>query len=145
MKISASMACLPGLPLPFVGGVALAVQTVGVSQRYVPSCGTEQTSAQLNGSWPHYGRWCGSHTGFMECGAETAGSVGLDAGELDHLGPLLGFLGDQLGEVGSGAGKWFTTEIGHPRLHRGLGEHRVDLTVQSLHDFDRSAPGRANA
>src|SRR5262249_39014777 len=29
--------------------------------RYVPSCGTEQTSAQLNGSWPHYGRWCGSH------------------------------------------------------------------------------------
>jgi len=45
MKISASMACLPGLPLPFVGGVALAVQTVGVSERYVPSCGTDQTSA----------------------------------------------------------------------------------------------------
>ncbi|MBA0086215.1 MAG: DUF1559 domain-containing protein, partial [Acidobacteria bacterium Pan2503] len=45
MKISASMACLPGLPLPFVGGVALAVQIVGVSERYVPSCGTEQTSA----------------------------------------------------------------------------------------------------
>src|SRR5215472_18943991 len=45
MKISASMARLPGLPLPFVAGVALAVQIVGVSERYVPSCGTEQTSA----------------------------------------------------------------------------------------------------
>src|SRR6516165_1071279 len=68
MKISASMACLPGLPLPFVGGVALAVQIVGVSERYVPSCGTEQTSApprNLNGSWPHYGRWCGSHNGTL--------------------------------------------------------------------------------
>jgi hypothetical protein len=30
-------------------------------------------------------------------------------------------------------------------LHRGLGEHRVDLMVQSLHDFGRSAPGRADA
>src|SRR5215813_4335376 len=45
MKISASMACLPGLPLPFVGGVALAVQTVGVSERYVPSCCTEHRRA----------------------------------------------------------------------------------------------------
>src|SRR5262245_12242338 len=78
----------------------------------------------------------------MEC---QPGSLRLDAGELDHVGPLLGFVGDQLGEVGSGAGKWFTTEIGHPRLHRGLGERRVDLAVQSLHDFGWSAPGRADA
>src|SRR5262249_30792151 len=37
MKISASMACLPGLPLPFVGGVALSVHFVGVSERDGPS------------------------------------------------------------------------------------------------------------
>src|SRR5262249_55534364 len=35
MKISASMACLPGLPLPFVGGVALAVQIVGVTEYWI--------------------------------------------------------------------------------------------------------------
>src|SRR5437016_10674266 len=32
----------------------------------------------------------------MERGAETAGSICLDACELHHLGPLLGFLGDEL-------------------------------------------------
>jgi hypothetical protein len=36
-----------------------------------------------------YGIWIG-----------TAASVWLDARELDHLGPLLGFGGDELGEVG---------------------------------------------
>jgi hypothetical protein len=35
----------------------------------------------------------------MERGAETAGSICLDAGELDHLGPLLDFLADELAEV----------------------------------------------
>ena len=35
----------------------------------------------------------------------------LDVGGADDLGPFLGFLGDQLGEVGRGAGKWFTTEV----------------------------------
>ena len=42
--------------------------------------------------------------------------IRLETGELHHLPPLLGFLGDQLGEVGSGAGKWFTTEIGRERV-----------------------------
>ena len=36
----------------------------------------------------------------MERGAETAGSICLDARELDHLAPLLGFLGDELAELG---------------------------------------------
>jgi len=35
----------------------------------------------------------------MERGAESAGSICLDACELHHLAPLLGFLGDQLAEV----------------------------------------------
>ena len=41
----------------------------------------------------------------MERGAETAGSICLDACELHHLAPLLGFLGDQPAKVGRGAGK----------------------------------------
>jgi len=32
--------------------------------------------------------------------AETTGSICLDAGELHHLAPLLGFVGDELAELG---------------------------------------------
>src|SRR5215831_2027161 len=42
-------------------------------------------------------------TGFMECDAETGGSICLDACELHHLAPLLGFLGDEFAEVGGRA------------------------------------------
>jgi hypothetical protein len=35
----------------------------------------------------------------------------LEAGKLDHLSPLLGFLGDELGEGGGRAGKYFTAEL----------------------------------
>ena len=37
-------------------------------------------------------------TGVTEC--SSGGSLRLDACELDHLGPLLGFVGDELAEVG---------------------------------------------
>src|SRR5262245_47136768 len=56
----------------------------------------------------------------------------LDAGELDHLSPLLGFLCDELAKVGGRAGKYFTTQFGHPYLHRRIGEHRV--STGSAHD-----------
>src|SRR5262245_20032843 len=56
----------------------------------------------------------------------------LDAGELDHLSPLLGFLCDELAKVGGRAGKYFTTQFGHPYLHRRIGEHRV--SPRSAHD-----------
>src|SRR5215469_18123910 len=36
----------------------------------------------------------------------------LDTRELHHLSPFLGFLGDELGEVGWRAGKYFTAEFG---------------------------------
>ena len=42
-------------------------------------------------------------------------SLRLDAGELDHLAPLLGFLGDQLAEVGGRARKHRAAKIGKPR------------------------------
>src|SRR5262249_17349103 len=41
----------------------------------------------------------------MEYPASEAASLRLDAGEFDHLGPLFGFVGDQLAKVGRGAGK----------------------------------------
>src|SRR5215472_3105612 len=69
----------------------------------------------------------------------------LEAGELDHLSPLLGFLCDELPEVGGRAGKYFTTEFGHPCLHRRVGEHRVNLTVEPLDDLGRGALGDPDA
>jgi hypothetical protein len=36
---------------------------------------------------------------FMECGTDAGGLVQLDVGGTDHLGPLLGFLGDEAAEV----------------------------------------------
>jgi hypothetical protein len=40
------------------------------------------------------------------------GSLGFDAGEFDHLSPLLSFLGHELGEVGDRARKRLTAKIG---------------------------------
>ena len=51
------------------------------------------------------GRWTDWPYGIYERGAGTAGSICLDASELHHLAPLLGFVGDHLSKVGRSAGK----------------------------------------
>src|SRR5262249_45228757 len=56
-------------------------------------------------------------------------SVRLDAGELHHLAPLLGFLCDQLAEVGGRTRKHRAAEVSEPRFHVGIGEASVDLLV----------------
>src|SRR5262245_15393234 len=58
-----------------------------------------------------YGIWIG-----------TAASVRLDAGELHHFGPLLGFAGEETAEVGGWAGQHRSTHVGQPRLRLGVGE-----------------------
>src|SRR6516225_3260753 len=65
------------------------------------------------------------------------GLLRLDVGCPDHLGPLLGFVGDQLAEVGRGAGKHRAAQVGEPRLHLGVVESRVDLFVQLVDDLGR--------
>src|SRR2546425_7460609 len=62
-------------------------------------------------------------------------SVRLGAGKLDHLGPLLGFLGDEPAEVGGRAGKHDAARVGETRLHLGIGKGRVVLLVERLDDF----------
>src|SRR5262249_27573557 len=68
-------------------------------------------------------------TAAMEPGAETAGSICLDACELHHLAPLLGFLGDEFTEVGGREREHVATQVGKPRLDLGVGEAGIDLTV----------------
>src|SRR5262249_37171187 len=60
--------------------------------------------------------------------------IPLDTRELPHLSPFLGFLGDELAEVGWRAGKYFTAEFGHPRRYHRLGERPVDLPIEPLDD-----------
>src|SRR5262249_16122186 len=56
-------------------------------------------------------------------------STRLDASELDHPGPLLGFFGDELAKVGGRAGKGCGTEFGEPGPDPWIGETGIDLSV----------------
>ena len=52
-----------------------------------------------------------------------AGSLRLDVRRLDHLAPLLGFVGDELAEVGRRViDIGSSAQVGKPRLHLGIGE-----------------------
>src|SRR5215475_9879643 len=97
------------------------------------------TAAQLNGSWPHYGRWFGSQSYGMP-----AGSLWLDARELDHLGPLLGFVSDELSEFGRRHRHRHAPEVGKPRLKLGVGEDGIDLSVELLDDLSGRVFWHAN-
>ena len=72
-------------------------------------------------------------------------SVRFDAGELDHLGPLFGFVGDKLAEVRRRACEYRAAEVSDPRFHLGIGEASVDLLVELVDDLGRRVLGRANA
>src|SRR5262249_59612161 len=73
--------------------------------------------------------------GFREGGTETAGSICLYACELHHLGPLLGFVGDEPAEVGGRARNHDCTEVGEPCLYFGIRESRIDLLVELVDDL----------
>jgi hypothetical protein len=57
-------------------------------------------------------------------------SFGLYVGRPDHLAPLIGFIGDQLPEVGGHHWHWNAAQISKPRLHLGVGERGIDLPVE---------------
>src|ERR1700694_3383710 len=72
------------------------------------------------------------------------GSLRLDAGEPHHLRPLLGFRGNEPGEVVGRTGKDFAAQIDKPRLERGIGEAGIDLPVERDHDVGRRFFRRAD-
>jgi hypothetical protein len=63
------------------------------------------------------------------------GSVRLDAGELDHLRPFLGFVGDEFAKVGGREREHVATQAGKPCVELAVGEARV--LVELLDDFGR--------
>src|SRR5262245_30213184 len=72
------------------------------------------------------------------------GSLRLDAGELDHLGPLLSFVRDQLTEIGGREREHLATEIGKPRLDFGISEAGIDLPIELVNNVGGRVLGRAD-
>src|SRR6516165_2539710 len=57
----------------------------------------------------------------------------LDVGGPDHLGPFLGFSGNECPEIGR-AGNEHAAEVGEPGLELGIGEAGVDLAIELIDD-----------
>ena len=72
------------------------------------------------------------------------GSFRLDARELDHLGPLLGFVDDELVEVAGRAWKHSAAKVGKARVQLGVGKPYIDLAVKLLDNFDGRVLRRAD-
>src|SRR6266571_2728440 len=72
---------------------------------------------------------------FMECRARLPALFRLDIGRPDHLGPLFGFLGDELAELGGRTGKYRAAQVSEPRLQLGIGEPGVNLLVELVGDL----------
>src|SRR4029450_6689557 len=64
-----------------------------------------------------------------------AGSFRLNAGGLDHFGPPLGIVGDELAEVGGRAGQHGTAQISEPGLDFGISQARIDLFVEIVNNL----------
>src|SRR5215467_1810390 len=86
-----------------------------------------------------------SSTGVTEYRIGTAASVCLDVECPDDIAPLLGFVGDELAEVGRRAWKCGGAPLGKPRLHLGIGKGRVDLRVELVDDLGWRVARRADA
>src|SRR5262245_65896347 len=71
-------------------------------------------------------------------------SVCLYVSKFDHLAPLLGFVGDELAEIGGRADERRAAEFGEPRLDLGMREAGVDLMVEPSNDLGRRVLGRTD-
>src|SRR5262249_40561582 len=78
-------------------------------------------------------------------GSGTPASVCLEVGRPDHLGPLLGVVGDEPAEIGGRAGKQRAAELEQPRLELRILERCVDLSVEPVDDPDRRCLRRTDA
>src|SRR5215831_1248662 len=84
-------------------------------------------------------------SGVTEYRIGTAASVRLDVEGLDHLAPLLGFIGDVFSEVRGRAHKCRASQVSKPRFCVGVGEYHIDLPVELVDDLGGRSLWRAHA
>jgi hypothetical protein len=60
----------------------------------------------------------------------SAGLLRLDVCELDHLGPLFRFLRNEFSKVGGRHRHRHAAKVGEPCLNLGIGEARIELSVE---------------
>src|SRR4051812_43566775 len=69
----------------------------------------------------------------------------LDVGRPGHLAPLLGFVGDDLAELGRRTAKDAATEIGDAPFHLGIAQCGIDLLVEPVDDVCGRVSWRSDA
>src|SRR5262249_13389606 len=78
-------------------------------------------------------------------GSEGSASFRLDIGGLYFLVPFLGFVGDQLAELGRRPRQRRAAEVSETGLHLRVVESRVDLLVELVDDLGRRGSWYAEA
>src|SRR5262245_43370576 len=81
----------------------------------------------------------------LSCGMVKPGSLCLDTRELDHLGPLLDFRGNEHSEIAGRAGKRRRAQIGKSRTQLRISEARIDFCVEFLDDLGGCILSRAKS
>src|SRR5262249_53490295 len=75
------------------------------------------------------------HASAASAPATGLASIRLRARELHHLGPLLGFLGNQLSKVDGRTPNYYAAQIGNACSKLGISEARIDLCLQVIDDL----------
>src|SRR5262249_33734181 len=82
---------------------------------------------------------------FMISLPRTLWSLRLDVGRHDHLAPFLGFVGDELAEIGRRASKHRAAQIGKPCFEFWICNADIDFLVQSFDELCGRALRSTNA
>ena len=101
----------------------------------------QQNSLVIRSSRPHRRTPAIRGTEFMEFSAGRP--LRLDARELDHLAPLLGFFGDEFSEGGRRHRHRLGSQSNQPRLDFRISKDGVDLLVELVDDRRWRVSGRA--
>jgi hypothetical protein len=59
----------------------------------------------------------------------------LNVGRLNNFAPFLGIRFKELGKIGGRTRKHFTSYLGNPRLHFGIGKYNVGLAIERGDNF----------
>src|SRR5262245_29809544 len=125
----------------FIFGVTMVPSPCSISVQAIPRQPSSHARAKPTGPPPTIRTGVLCMRGLRLVGS---GSLRLDARELHHLAPLLGFLGDEASEVGGRADKSQGAQIGKPAFDLRISKACVDLRVEPVDDPGGRLPGRAD-